>query len=81
MVSSILSNDMVSNNDNDNDIKKNEKRDKCLEMTWEITKLFKIWVTVMPDLICTLATAAKGLERGLNELKIGEGIEIIQTTQ
>ena len=56
------------------------KRNKYLDLASELRKLWNRRVTVIPIVIDTLGTVPKGLERELEELKIGRWFEIIQTT-
>ena len=58
--------------------KKMKKRDN-LDLARELRKLWNMKVTVVPLVIGALRTVPKGLERGLEELKIGGRIETIQT--
>ena len=44
-------------------IKESEKRDKYLDLAWEIKKLWSIWVMMIPIVIVTLGTVPKGLEK------------------
>ena len=57
-----------------------EKKDKNLKLARELRKLWNIKVTVIPIVIGMFGIVPKVLERGLEELKIKEQIEIIQTT-
>ena len=58
--------------------KKMKKRDN-LDLARELRKLWNMKVTVVPLVIGVLRTVPKGLERGLEELKIGGRIKTIQT--
>ena len=60
-------------------VKESEKRDKYLDLPRERRKLWKMRVTVILIVIGALGTVPNGLERGLEELKIGSWAEIIQT--
>ena len=44
-----------------------EKRDKYLDLTWELKKLWNIKVTIIPIVIGALGTAIKGLVQGLED--------------
>ena len=57
----------------DYEAKSNEmkKRDKCLELAWELRKLWNIRVTVMPTLIGAFGTVPKWLEKEMEELETG----------
>ena len=56
------------------------KRDKYLDLARELRKLWNMRVTVIPSVVGVLGKGHKGLERGLEELKIRGQIETIQTT-
>ena len=60
-------------------IKESEKSDKYLDLAWELRKLWNMKVMVIPTVIFMLGTVPKGLERGLEELKIRGHIDTIQT--
>ena len=59
---------------------KESDKDKCLELDWELKKLWNMKVTVIPIVIGALGTVTKGLVRGLEEFKITGRVETIQTT-
>ena len=52
-------------------IKENKKIDKYLELAGELKKMWNMRLIVIPIVIGVLGTVPKGLERGLEELKIG----------
>ena len=56
--------------------KQSEKRDQYLDLARKLRKIWNLRVTVIPIVICTLATVPKGLK----ELEIRGRIESIQTT-
>ena len=59
-----------------------EKGDNLLKLAWEV-KIKNLWnmkVTLIPIVINVLATVAEGLVKGLEDLKIREGLKIIQNT-
>ena len=61
-------------------LKEGEKRDKYLDLAWELKKLWNMKVTVIPIVIGALGTVAKGLVQGLEDLEIRGRVEIIQAT-
>ena len=42
-------------------LKENEKKDKYLNLAWELTKLWKLKVMVVPIVIGALGTVTRGL--------------------
>ena len=61
-------------------LKEIEKKDKYLDLTRELKKLWNMRVKVVPIVIGALGTIPKGLEKSLSELEIKGRIETIQTT-
>ena len=61
-------------------VKQCEKRDKYLDLTRELKKLWNIKVTIIPNAIGALGTATKGLVQGLEDLEITGRVETAQTT-
>ena len=59
-------------------IKGNKKRDKYLDLAWEVKKLWNMKMTVILIVIGALGTIPKGLVRGLEGLEIGGRTETIQ---
>ena len=62
-------------------LKENEKKDKYLDLARDLKK--KLWtmkVTIIPIVISASGTVTKGLLNGLADLKVGGGVETIQTT-
>ena len=59
--------------------KENEKRDRYLDLAREIKTLLNLKVMLIPIVVGALGLLRKGLESRLEELEIGELIEIIQT--
>ena len=51
-------------------IKENKKRNKYLDLTRELKKLWNVKVTVIPIVIDTLGVTNKGLVKELEELEI-----------
>ena len=49
-------------------LKESEKKDKYLDFTWELKKLWK--VTFIPIIIGALGTVTEGLVQGLEDLEI-----------
>ena len=60
-------------------LKESEKRDKYPDLARELKKLWNMKVTVMPIIIGALDTVTDGLVQGLEDLKIRERVETIQT--
>ena len=60
-------------------IKKSENRDKYLDFSGRLRKLWNMKMTMIPIVVGVLKTAPKSLERGLEELEIRGKIETIQT--
>ena len=57
-----------------------EKRDKYLDLTRELKKLWNMKVTIIPIVIGPFGTVTKGLLKGLEDLEVGGRVETIQTT-
>ena len=62
-------------------MKESEKRDKYLDLAWELkkTKLWNIKVTVIPVVVATLGTITEGLVKRQEDLEIRGRVETIQT--
>ena len=60
--------------------KESEKKDKYLDLAWELKKLWNMKVTVISIVIGALGTVTKELVKGLKNLEITGGVETIQTT-
>ena len=61
-------------------LKESEKKDKYLDLARELKKLWNMKVTMVPIVIGVLGTITKGLLKGLEDLKVGGRVEIIQMT-
>ena len=61
-------------------LKECEKRDKYLNLTRELKKLWNMQVTIIPIEIGAFGTVTKGLLKGLEDLEVGGWVEIIQMT-
>ena len=61
-------------------IKESEKRDKFLDLTRELKKLWNIMVAVILTKICMLGTVTKRLGKGPEDLEIRRRVETILTT-
>ena len=61
-------------------LKESEKKDKYLDLTSELKKLWNMKVMVIPIVIAALGTVTKGLVQGLENLKITGRVKTIQTT-
>ena len=59
-------------------LKEREKKDKYIDLSMELKKLWK--VTFIPVVIGGLGTVTEGLIKALGDLKIRKGVETIQTT-
>ena len=57
-----------------------EKKDKYLDLAWELKKLWNMKVTIVPIVIGALGTITKGLLKGLQDLEVGGRVETIQMT-
>ena len=57
-----------------------EKKDKYLDLAWELKNLWNMKVTIGPIVIGALGTITKGLLKGLEDLEVGGRVETIQTT-
>ena len=54
-------------------LKEWEKKDKYLDLTRELKKLWNIQVTIIPIVIGPFGTVTKGLQKGLEDLEVGGG--------
>ena len=61
-------------------LKECEKRDKYLDLSRELKKLWNMKVTIIPIVIGVFVTVTKGLPKGLKDLEVGGRVETIQTT-
>ena len=61
-------------------LKECEKKDKYLDLARELKKLWNLQVAFIPIVIGAFGTVTKGLLMGLENLEVGERVEIIQTT-
>ena len=61
-------------------LKESEKKDKCLDLAWELKKLWNIKVVILPIVIGALGIINKRLTKGLEDLELRGRVEIIQTT-
>ena len=61
-------------------LKESEKKDKYIDLTRELKKLWNMKVAFIPFVIGVLGTVTKGLVKGLEDLEITEWLETIQTT-
>ena len=61
-------------------LKKNEKKNKYLDLARELKKLWNIKVTIIPFIIGALSTVTKGLLKGLEVLEVRGRVKPIQTT-
>ena len=57
-----------------------EKKDKYLDLTRELKKLWNMQVTIIPIVIGGFGTINKELLKGLEDLDVGRRVETIQTT-
>ena len=61
-------------------LKECKKKDKYLDITRELKKLWNIKVTIVPIVIGVFGTITKGLLKGLEDLEVGGRVETIQMT-
>ena len=61
-------------------LKECEKRDKYLDLAWELKKLRNMKVTIIPIVIGAFSTVTKGILKGLEDLEVSGRVENIQTT-
>ena len=61
-------------------LKECEKKDKYLDLAWELKKLWNMKVMIIPIVIDAFGTETKGLLKGLEDLEFGRRLETIQTT-
>ena len=61
-------------------LKKCEKKDKYLDLTRELKKLWNMQVTIIPIVIGAFGTVTKGLLMGQGDLEVVGRVETIQTT-
>ena len=60
--------------------KESEKKDKYLDLTRELKKLWNMKMAFIPIIIGALDTVTKGLIKGVEDFEIGGRVETIQTT-
>ena len=61
-------------------LKESEKKNKYLDLTRELKKLWNMKVTIIPIIIGALVTVTKGLIKGLEDLEMKGQVETIETT-
>ena len=61
-------------------LKECEKKDKFLDVSWELNKLWNTKVTIIPIVIGAFGKATKGLLKEQEDLEVGGRAETIQTT-
>ena len=61
-------------------LKEYEKKDKNLDLTKKLTKLWKMNVTITPIVIVTFGTVTNGLLKGLEDMEIRGRVKNVQTT-
>ena len=61
-------------------LKESEKKDKYLDLAWELKKLQNTKATVTSIVIGALSKVSKGLIQGLKDFEIKGRVETIQTT-
>ena len=61
-------------------LKECEKKDKYLDLAWELKKLWNMKVTIIPIVIGAFGIVTKGSLKGLEDLEVGGSVETIQTT-
>ena len=60
-------------------LKESEKKNKYLDLAWELKKLWNMKVTIIPNVIGALGSVTEGLIKGLNDLEIRGRVDTIQT--
>ena len=55
-------------------LKEYEKRDKYIDLTRELKKLWNMKVTIIPIVIGAFGTVTKGLLKGLEDLEVGDRV-------
>ena len=60
-------------------MKESEKKDKYLDLSWELKKLWNMKMIIFPIVIGALGTITKGLINGQEGLKIRGLVKTIQT--
>ena len=61
-------------------LKESKRREKYLDLAWELKKLFNMKKTVSPIVTGVFSTVTKGLVQGLEYLEIRRRVVIIKTT-
>ena len=61
-------------------LKECRKKDKYLDLTRELKKLWNMKVTIIPNVMGAFGTVNKGLLMWLEDLEVGGRVETIQTT-
>ena len=61
-------------------LKECAKKDKYLNLAWELKKLWNMKVTIVPTVIGAFGTVTNGLLKSLEDLEVGRRVETIQTT-
>ena len=61
-------------------LKECEKKDKYLDLAWELKKLWNMKVMIVPIVIGAFGTITKGLLKGQEDLEVGGRVETIQMT-
>ena len=61
-------------------LKENVKKDKYIDLSRELKKIWNIKVTIIPIMIGAFATVTKSLQKVLDDLEVGGPVETIQTT-
>ena len=61
-------------------LKEREKKDKYLDLTRELKKLWNMKVTIVPIVFGVFGTVTKWLLKGLQDLEVGGRVETIQVT-
>ena len=54
-----------------------KKKDKYVDLGWELKKLWNMKVTIIPIVIGAFGTVSKGLLKGLDDLEVGGRVETI----
>ena len=60
--------------------KESVKKEKYLDLDWELKRQWNMKVTIIPIVIGAFGTVIKGLSKELEDLEVGGQVETIQTT-
>ena len=61
-------------------LKECEKKDKYLDLAWELKKLWNMKVTIVSIVVGAFGTITEGFLKSLEDLEVGGRVETIQMT-